>query len=236
MSQPLKMKDLEAQTGVSREAIHFYLREGLLPEPERPKHNVAFYSAEHVARIRAIKRLQQERSLSLGAIKTMLSGFDPDALPASEDLARFELAVLSHVNGDVPAADRGVDAVARDTGLSETFLHELDAAGVIRFKHEEGQVLLDFRDVAIVEHWARLQPLGFTHDAGYDAGYLQRLADAVNALAEAEVALFLSVFGDTSGDEAAELAAQGIGATNEILTRLRTQALVRALRERVEQA
>ena len=37
MQAPLKMKDLEAQTGVSREAIHFYLREGLLPEPQRLK-------------------------------------------------------------------------------------------------------------------------------------------------------------------------------------------------------
>ena len=33
----MKMKELEARTGVGREAIRFYIREGLLPEPERPK-------------------------------------------------------------------------------------------------------------------------------------------------------------------------------------------------------
>ena len=76
MQAPLKMKDLEAETGVSREAIHFYLREGLLPEPNRPKRNVAHYSNEHVVRIRAIKQLQQDRALSLGAIKQILSEFE----------------------------------------------------------------------------------------------------------------------------------------------------------------
>ena len=38
----LKMKDLERTTGVGREAIRFYIREGLLPEPERPSRNVAW--------------------------------------------------------------------------------------------------------------------------------------------------------------------------------------------------
>ena len=60
MTAPLKMKDLETRTDVSREAIHFYLREGLLPEPERPKRNVAHYNEGHVARIKLIKRLQEE--------------------------------------------------------------------------------------------------------------------------------------------------------------------------------
>ena len=72
----LKMKDLEARTGLSRQAIHFYLREGLLPEPHRPKRNVAHYSEEHVARIKLIKRLQEEKFLPLGVIKNMLADAD----------------------------------------------------------------------------------------------------------------------------------------------------------------
>ena len=39
----MKMKELERETGVGRETIRFYIREGLLPEPERPKRNVAAY-------------------------------------------------------------------------------------------------------------------------------------------------------------------------------------------------
>ena len=47
-AKPLKMRDLERETGVGREAIRFYLREGLLPEPTRPARNVAHYTQEHV--------------------------------------------------------------------------------------------------------------------------------------------------------------------------------------------
>ena len=33
----MKMKELETRTGVGREAIRFYIREGLLPDPEKPQ-------------------------------------------------------------------------------------------------------------------------------------------------------------------------------------------------------
>ncbi len=53
----LKMKDLERMNGVGRETIRYYIHEGLLPEPERPARNVAWYSEEFVERIDAIKEL-----------------------------------------------------------------------------------------------------------------------------------------------------------------------------------
>ena len=233
MGAPLKMKDLEARTGVSREAIHFYFREGLLPEPERPKRNVALYSEEHVVRIRAIKQLQQERSLPLEAIRPILEKFDYSAYSAGDNLARFEIAVHSHVNGDLPARDEPLASVAERTGLTETQLFELDQAGAIGIKDKSTWPALDFRDVGIVEQWAKLLDLGFAEKPGYDAAYLGRFAESVREIANAEVDNFLTAFGDTSSDEAAELAAQGIAITNEIITRMRTQALMRVLNERV---
>ena len=44
----LKMRDLERATGVGREAIRYYIREGLLPEPERTARNVAWYDESFV--------------------------------------------------------------------------------------------------------------------------------------------------------------------------------------------
>ncbi len=229
----LKMKDLEAQTGVSREAIHFYLREGLLPEPERPKHNVAHYSEEHVLRIRTIKRLQHDRSLSLEAIKPILKNFDYDALPEGNNLAQFEVAVQARVNEDLPGRDQKLSNVANSTGLSVEFLQELHELGVIKIKHTGHAAALDFRDVGILEHWAALLRLGFGGQPGYDAQYLKRFADAIRIISEFEVDNFLAVFSELSSDDAANLAAEGIGLTNEILTRLRTQTLMRTLHNRV---
>ena len=234
MQAPLKMKDLEAQTGVSREAIHFYLREGLLPEPSRPKRNVAHYSDEHVVRIRAIKQLQQDRAMSLDAIKRILSDFDYEAMSTGDNLAQFELAVQARVNGDLPTRDQSVDAVLEKTGLSAALIDELDALGVIAIKRDNGQALLDFRDVGVLELWARLLSLGFDGKPGYDASYLKRYVDAIKPLVAFEVDNFLEVFGDEPSDETSRIAAEGIGIANEILGRLRTQAVMRELHAKVD--
>jgi len=54
----MRMRELEKASGVGRETIRYYIREGLLPEPSRASRNSAFYSDDHVARLKAIKRLQ----------------------------------------------------------------------------------------------------------------------------------------------------------------------------------
>ena len=231
---PLKMKDLEQQTDVSREAIHFYLREGLLPEPVRPKRNVAHYSPEHVVRIKLIKRLQEERFLPLGVIKDMLDRADIDLAANGGDLASFELSLLALLNGDVSEPDQPIVDVATRSGLSEAEIHELAARGVVVIRTSAEDLKLDFRDAAIVEHWGRLLAMGFRGNKGYDATYLQRFAAAVRTLAEVEVDLFLGAFDNTLSTETADLATRGIEASNEILSRMRTQALVRRLAEKVE--
>jgi DNA-binding transcriptional MerR regulator len=81
----LKMRDVERLAGVGRETIRFYIREGLLPEPERPGRNVAWYDAAFVARVRLIKELQARRFLPLRLIKAILDG---DAVPPPAGYAR----------------------------------------------------------------------------------------------------------------------------------------------------
>jgi DNA-binding transcriptional MerR regulator len=231
----LKMKELEARTGVSREAIHFYLREGLLPEPARPKRNVAHYTEEHVVRIKVIKRLQEERFLPLSVIKTMLDEADLGSVPATDDLAGFEQTFLSLLGGDSAASDHTIAAVANQTGLSEIELSELAELGVIESKDVDGDAWLDHRDAEIVERWARLRELGFNDQSGYDVRFLKRYAETMKRLADAEVDEFLDAFGNTGTDQAAELAAKGIEVANELITRLHTRALTRRLSERVEE-
>ena len=59
----MKMRELERRTGVNRETIRVYLREGLLKAPLRPKANVAEYDESHVQGILAIRELQRTRGL-----------------------------------------------------------------------------------------------------------------------------------------------------------------------------
>src|SRR5579871_1914491 len=83
----MKMKELEEQTGVRREMIRFYFRNGLLPEPARPKPNVAIYGEEHVRSIHAIRRLQTEQRLSIEEIKRAVNG---QAAPRPGDPMAFQ--------------------------------------------------------------------------------------------------------------------------------------------------
>ena len=39
----MKISKLSEITGVARDAIHFYVREGLLPAPVKTKKNMAYY-------------------------------------------------------------------------------------------------------------------------------------------------------------------------------------------------
>ncbi|MFZ0931991.1 MAG: MerR family transcriptional regulator [Syntrophobacteraceae bacterium] len=59
----MKIGGLVNETRVSREAIHYCVRESLLPRPRRPGKNVAGYNESYVGRIRLIKELQDQSFL-----------------------------------------------------------------------------------------------------------------------------------------------------------------------------
>jgi DNA-binding transcriptional MerR regulator len=73
LEQLLRMKDLVARTGLTRDTIHFYIAEGLVPPPKKKRRNMAWYGVEHLERLNAIKTLQEERFLPLKAIKAVLA-------------------------------------------------------------------------------------------------------------------------------------------------------------------
>ena len=48
-----KMKELSARSGVPAPVVHFYIQQGLLPQGHKTGRNMAWYTDEHVQRIRA---------------------------------------------------------------------------------------------------------------------------------------------------------------------------------------
>src|SRR5882757_9868121 len=69
----MRMAELARRSGVSRETIHFYLREGLLPRPRKGGKTVAFYDEGHLQRLRLIRRLREEKYLPLVVIRRLLT-------------------------------------------------------------------------------------------------------------------------------------------------------------------
>ncbi len=77
-------------TGIPRSTIHYYVREGLLPQPKKRGKTVADYGQEHVDGLMVIRRLQEQSRLSLEEIRTMFDQgrpkLDPTSLQRSIDL------------------------------------------------------------------------------------------------------------------------------------------------------
>ena len=68
----MKIRDLVERTRVSKETVHYYIREGLLPKPRKRGRNIADYDESYVERIRMIKELQDNYFLPLSLIKNIL--------------------------------------------------------------------------------------------------------------------------------------------------------------------
>lgn len=79
-----RMKDLCDASGLGRQAIHFYIREGLLPEGHKTGRNMAYYTEAHLDRLRLIRRLQDEQFLPLKAIRAVLSAYEDDEEASDE--------------------------------------------------------------------------------------------------------------------------------------------------------
>ena len=67
----LKMKELMARSAESKSTILFYVKEGLLPQPSKPKPNVHLYDESCVQILRFIKYLQHNFSYSISEIQNI---------------------------------------------------------------------------------------------------------------------------------------------------------------------
>jgi DNA-binding transcriptional MerR regulator len=80
---------VEKKTGVSRSTIYFYIRQGLLPEPQKTPGGRSLYSDDHVDLLRKIGELKRE-GRSLPEIKQALSERVIRAQDSGVDLAAGE--------------------------------------------------------------------------------------------------------------------------------------------------
>lgn len=232
MSKRLKMKDLERATGIGRETIRFYIREGLLPEPQRPGRNVAWYDESFVERILLIKRLQQERFLPLSVIKGVVGD---TSLPSAA-----EVQTLLALDGKLaPAAGSGstrapekLSLVAKRVSLPAAEVRELASVGAIEIDTRAGAQWLDGRSVTIVEEWAAIRRAGYTNERGFGPQDAKLYVEMVQWLARQELRLFSSrVAGNVDPETARDMAQRGIDGLSRFLVLLRESTILRYIAE-----
>ena len=227
MSVPrLKMKDLERATGVGRETIRFYIARGLVPAPERPHRNVAFYDDSHVERIRLIKELQRKRFLPLQVIKAIVDG---DARPPDAEIATLRALDGRLYRGRVQPGERvSVAEVCRRTGVSAADVRGLADAGAITIgRDRKGIRSVDDTGAHIIELWGRLRHGGYTAALGFAPEQLRLYVDLVRVLAREELRRFThGVTGQIAAERAAAMAEVGIDVMNDLIGALRKAVLL----------
>lgn len=228
----LKMKDLEEATGVGREAIRYYIREGLLPEPERPARNVAWYDESFVEKIRFIKELQEKRYLPLNVIQRLVSdGGDP---PRAEVEALLDLdgKLFPQVDGSPKPAGERLAVVARRCGIPVAEVRKVATTSAIAITSRKGVEWVDASSHAVLELWGKIRKAGYTPEAGFPPEQIGLYVDMVEWLAREELRLFArGVTGRVEGDEAVQMAEHGIDLVNEMISLLRKNTLLRLIAE-----
>ncbi|HZZ89698.1 MAG TPA: MerR family transcriptional regulator [Caulobacteraceae bacterium] len=221
----MKMRELEQRSGVGRETIRYYIRMGLLPEPEKPKPNVADYREEHVRRLSVIKRLQTESYLPLGFIKQVLDRPNAGEIAPLAGLEGLLAASLGLETGGRPTP---LAAAAAEAGLGLAELDVLTRDGVVVVS--DGA--LDPLDLAIAKAWGAVKSSGYSPEAGFFAEDARIYVEALAPLTRREIERFYGrLTGTGTVEDAARLGQAGIERINELIALIRTRMLLRLVAE-----
>ncbi|MEY2883251.1 MAG: hypothetical protein RL490_975 [Pseudomonadota bacterium] len=226
----MRMRDLEKASGVGRETIRYYIREGLLPEPDRASRNSASYSEAHVTRLKAIKRLQEERFLPLAVIRTLLDAEDGDRWLAPQAFPMLDAMLAARLeaeggNARVPVAD-----VIAQLEITDREIADQQGIGMISVA---GDGTIAARDAAILKTIHELSDIGFSEELGFRGDRMRFYIDFVEWVTTQEMRLFLEHTAGRVGEaQALDMAERGVAVINDLLSQLRTRALLRKLGER----
>jgi DNA-binding transcriptional MerR regulator len=222
----MKMRDLETRTDVNRETIRVYLRNGLVPEPLRPKHNVADYDESHVTAILAVRDLQRDSGLTLKQIKDVLNGEQGARRIEAGAFQNLEALVATRVGLD----DRQVliATLMKVWPHAEADARAFEAMGLIEILPSRKGPALSVTDSRLVTIWGEMRASGYGEELGFTPDILTFYKGPAEAVARRESQLFLElVEGKIDEQSAAALFQVGMRLMIDFFSLLRTKALLR---------
>jgi DNA-binding transcriptional MerR regulator len=223
-----KMKDLCDATGLPRQAIHFYIQQELLPPGRKTGRNMAWYTDEHIERLKVIKRLQHERFLPLKAIKAILDGENDVFSPRQH-------AFLEGVKDNLPETivteeDRTqmltVDEIAQRSGVERKDIVRSFELGVVGgIQDPDGTIRITAADAWLFDSFGEVRRLGFTNELGFSIDDIAFYQELVNKLLQEELRLVSSRLSELSPEKAAQMIERVIPLVDALLIRLHRQKI-----------
>jgi len=126
-----RVDELAARCGISVDTVRFYQTKGLLPPPER-KSRVAWYTTEHLERLRRVRDLKR-KGFTLISIRRLLDG----------ELDKADEALVEALAGPVPGEEQNeefltVDELAERIGVSPALIHAIERENLLVPRMHDG--------------------------------------------------------------------------------------------------
>lgn len=177
----MKISELIKKTGVSKETIHYYIREGLLPKARKTGKNTSEYDNGYIDKIQTIKSLQENFFLPLSAIKKIMKEYKKQPQDKqfhlefmSEYFRPFDLLFAKEIHGK--------EAFVKETGIGENWLDKMELWGIITFRIENSTRVYSNDDAIIARLVVNMDVLGFGPKEGYDPSMLTKYFDLFSRL------------------------------------------------------
>ena len=174
----MKISELAECTGVRKETIHYYIREGVLRKPRKTRKNVADYNESYVDQIRIIKGLQDNYFLPLSVIKKIIKQHKKQSL-SDQSSFQFASEYFRPLDRLLTNEVTGREVFRKATGLSRKWLAKMEEWGVITAEVRDEQPVYSQDDVILGKLLVDMDRIGFGPKDGYDAEDIRRISDFV---------------------------------------------------------
>jgi DNA-binding transcriptional MerR regulator len=178
----MKIGELIKQTGVSKETIHYYMREGILQKPRKTGKNSADYSATHVEQIRTIKALRENYYLPIPVIKKLIKKHKKQTHP---ERSSFQFLIEKFkpleqlLSGEVVT---GKDTFMDATGLSPKWLSKMEEWGILTPEEKDGVIFYSADNVIIGKLLVEMDRTGIGPRDGFDPAELANFTNLFREL------------------------------------------------------
>ena len=204
----MKISELVKITGVSKETIHYYIREGVLRKPRKTGKNTADYNASYVEQIRTIKALRENYYLPIPVIKKLIKKYRNNNR-TEKSAFKFLSEYFRPIDQLLSTEINGRQAFLETTGLSEKWLAKMEEWHVITSDKRKNEYFYSQDDVIIGKLIADMDRIGIGPRDGFDPGELKNFTDVLRAFVAKNIQRFMEAgWNKMSPDELREKGSQ----------------------------
>jgi DNA-binding transcriptional MerR regulator len=175
----MKISELVKKTGVPKETIHFYIREGLLRKPRKSGVNSAEYGERYVDQIQLIKDLRDNYYLPIPEIRKIVKKYKKQS-PSDQAVSQFHSKFSRPMDRLSTTEVIGRNAFREATGLGWKWLSRAIEWGLLSPETRDEEEVFSADDVAIGKLMVDMERVGFGPKDDFDPEDLKYMADFIH--------------------------------------------------------